>query len=323
MKIYNKKLFFRLGEVIMKNKYDLIIIGSGPAGLTAGIYAKRAEMKALIIEKNGMSGGQIINTYEVDNYPGIPGISGFELATKFRNHCEKLGADFVEGDVSSLELEGSMKKITLNNGDVYWAKAVIIATGTVYRKLEVTGEKEFTGVGVSYCATCDGAFFRNKEVVVVGGGDVAVEDAIFLARLCKKVYIIHRRDEFRAAKSLSNRLLALENVEVLWNTGVEEIIGEEYVTSIRIKNLKTQETKNIDVSGVFIAVGSIPSSDAYKKLLDTDRDGYIIADETCETNMEGIFAAGDIRAKALKQIITAAADGANAITAVERYLITN
>lgn len=306
----------------MENIYDLIIVGSGPAGLTAGIYAGRAELNALIIEKNGMSGGQIINTYEVDNYPGIPGVSGFELANKFREHCENLGANFVEGDVASLEVEGDIKKITLEDGQIFLGKTVIIATGTVYRKLAVPGEKEFSGMGVSYCATCDGAFFRNKVTAVVGGGDVAVEDAIFLARLCKKVYVIHRRDEFRAAKSLTTKLLEMENVEVLWNAVVEEIEGTEAVNGIRIKNIETEKVENIEVSGVFIAVGSIPSSDVYRELVTMDDYGYIVADETCETNIPGIFAAGDIRAKALKQIITAAADGANAITAVEKYLNT-
>jgi thioredoxin reductase (NADPH) len=306
----------------MNNIYDLIIIGSGPAGLTAGIYAERAEISALIIEKNGMSGGQIINTYEVDNYPGIPGISGFDLASKFKEHCKTLGATFVDGDVESIKIEGDVKKITLDNGAEYKTKSIIIATGTIYRNLNVSGEKELAGKGVSYCATCDGAFFRNKTVAVVGGGDVAVEDAIFMARLCEKVYVIHRRDEFRAAKSISNKLLALDNVEILWDSAVEKIEGKDVVESIVVKNLKSNQRQEINVAGIFIAVGSIPSSNVYKEIVDTDQSGYIIADESCETNIEGIFAAGDIRTKALKQIITAASDGANAITAVERYLNT-
>jgi thioredoxin-disulfide reductase len=304
----------------MDKVYDLIIVGSGPAGLTAGIYASRAELDALIVEKNGMSGGQIINTYEVDNYPGIPGISGFELADKFRKHCDRLGATFTEGDVASLTLEDDVKKIKLDNGEEYRSKAVIIATGAVYRKLQVPGEEEFTGMGVSYCATCDGAFFRNKEVAVIGGGDVALEDAAFLARVCKKVYIIHRRDEFRGAKSLITRLMSMDNVEVIWDSVVEKIEGTNQVEAIQIKSLKTEEKRTIELSGVFVAIGMTPSSQVYQSLIQTNEGGYIIADESCETNVAGIFAAGDIRTKPLKQVITAAADGANAITAVEKYL---
>ncbi len=306
----------------MNTVHDLIIIGSGPAGLTASIYASRAELDTLVIEKNMMSGGQIVNTYEVDNYPGIPGISGFDLALKFREHCDKLGGTFIEGDVAAFEIEGQIKKITLDNGQQYKAKAIVIATGAVTRKLGVAGEEELSGMGVSYCATCDGAFFKNRTTVVVGGGDVAIEDAIYLARLCKKVYVIHRRNEFRAAKTLVSQLMKLDNVEIIWDSIVEEILGEEFVESIRIKNVKTQENSQINVDGVFVAVGNSPSSEVYKKLVEVDESGYIIADETCATNVPGVYAAGDIRRKALKQIITAAADGANAITAVESYLST-
>lgn len=304
----------------MERVYDLIIVGSGPAGLTAGIYASRAELDTLIIEKNGMSGGQIINTYEVDNYPGIPGISGFDLASKFREHCDQLGAIFAEGEVAAFEVKDGLKVLTLENGDVYYTKTLIIATGAVPRKLNVLGEKELSGMGVSYCATCDGAFFKKRKSAVVGGGDVAVEDAIFLSRLCEKVYIIHRRDEFRAAKSLVTKLKATPNIEIIWDSVVEKIIGNEVVESIEIKNVKENKNTLVEVDGVFIAVGYMPSSEVYKKFIDTDEGGYIIADESCETNVKGVFAAGDIRTKALKQIITAAADGANAITAVEKYL---
>ena len=182
--------------------YDLIIVGAGPAGLAAAIYARRAELNAVVLERAPMSGGQIINTYDVDNYPGLPDISGFDLAMKFREHCDKLGVKFLEGEVAKAELSGTEKKLELTDGTKLSAKAVIIATGAANRLLGVPGEKEFSGVGVSYCATCDGAFFRNKTAAVIGGGDVAIEDAIFLARLCKKVYLIHRREEFRAAKML-------------------------------------------------------------------------------------------------------------------------
>lgn len=306
----------------MSKVYDLIIIGSGPAGLTASIYASRAELDAIVIEKNMMSGGQIINTYEVDNYPGIPGISGFDLAVKFREHCDKLGAYFVEGDVVQFRVEDGVKIVTLNNGDEYSAKAVIIATGAVTRKLGVKGEEELSGMGVSYCATCDGAFFKNRTTVVVGGGDVAVEDAIYLARLCKKVYVIHRRNEFRAAKTLVSQLMKLDNVEIIWDSVVEEIQGDKMVEGVQIKNVKTQENSHISVDGVFIAVGYTPESKVYQGVVEVDQAGYIVADETGATNVPGICVAGDIRTKALKQIITAASDGANAITTVEKYLAT-
>ncbi|MDF2541227.1 MAG: trxB [Herbinix sp.] len=300
--------------------YDVIIIGSGPAGLAAAIYAKRAELSVIVIEKAGISGGQIINTYEVDNYPGIPGISGFDLSTKFREHCDRLETEFITGEVTDFVLEDQLKVITLEDGTKYSAKSVIIATGGVPRHLNVEGENKFSGLGVSYCATCDGAFFKNKSVAVVGGGDVAVEDAIFLARICKQVYVIHRRDEFRASKSISSRLLAMENVTVLWDSVVEMIAGEETVTGIHVSNLKTQENNIYPVSGVFIAVGYIPNSEIYKKVVAVDEAGYIIAGENCETNIPGVYAAGDVRTKDLRQIITAASDGANAITAVEKYL---
>lgn len=304
----------------MNHIHDLIIIGSGPAGLTAAIYASRAELDTIIIEKHMMSGGQIINTYEVDNYPGIPEINGFDLALKFREHCDKLGAKFVEGDVVDLTVEDQIKKVTLSSGDEYLAKTVIISTGAVARKLGIKGEDEMSGMGVSYCATCDGAFFKNRTTVVVGGGDVAVEDAIYLARLCKKVYIVHRRDEFRAVKTLVTQLNKHDNIEIIWDSVVEEILGEEFVESVKIKNVKTQENSIIATDGVFIAIGYNPASEVYKKVVEVDPSGYIVADESCETSVPGIFVAGDIRTKALKQIITAASDGANAVTSVERYL---
>ncbi len=300
--------------------YDVIIIGSGPAGLSAAIYAKRAELSVLVIEKAGLSGGQVINTYEVDNYPGIPGIGGFELSIKFREHADKLGATFVDGEVSDFSLKENLKIVTLDNGTSYEAKSVIIATGGTPRHLEVPGEAELAGMGVSYCATCDGAFFKNKKVAVIGGGDVAIEDAIFLARICEQVYVVHRRDQFRASRHLSTRLLELPNVTVLWDSVVGKINGEDKVESVEIKNIKTEEQTSYDVAGVFIAVGYLPNSEVYKKVVAVDEAGYIVAGENCETNVPGIYAAGDIRTKDLRQIITAAADGANAITAVEKYL---
>lgn len=301
--------------------YDLIIIGSGPAGLTASIYAQRAMLNTLVIEKNVMSGGQILNTYEVDNYPGFKGINGFDLGMKFREHADELEAEFIEAEVINITNEGDIKKVATNK-ETYEAKSIIIATGARYRKLGAPGEEKLSGMGVSYCATCDGAFFRNKTTCVVGGGDVAVEDAIFLARICTKVYVIHRRDEFRAAKSLQERLFSLDNVEIIWDSTVKEIKGDNKVSSIIISNTKSNEEKEIETDGVFIAVGIIPNSETFEGVVGMNEQKYIIADETGVTDTDGIFAAGDIRTKMLRQIITAASDGANAVTSVQNYLIS-
>ena len=222
--------------------YDLIVVGSGPAGLTAAIYATRAKLNFIIIEQNFMSGGQVVNTYEVDNYPATPGINGMDLSMQMREHAEKLGAEFVTAEVTALELSGDVKKVVTDD-ETYETKTVILAMGANHRKLGVPGELELAGTGVSYCATCDGAFFRNREVAVVGGGDVAVEDAIFLARLCSKVYVIHRRDELRAAKVLQDRLLALENVEMLWSRTLTSISGENgQVSSILTASTKGDQS---------------------------------------------------------------------------------
>ncbi len=300
----------------MEKIYDLLIVGSGPAGLAAAIYAQRARLDTLVIEKEYISGGQVVNTYEVDNYPGIPGINGYELGVKFREHADQLGARFVTAEVKDIIIEETTKKVVTSEGD-YRAKAVILAMGATHRELQVPGEKELAGMGVSYCATCDGAFFRGRTVAVVGGGDVAVEDAIFLARGCEKVYLIHRRDELRAAKSLQEKLFACDNVEVIWDTVVREICGEDHVESVKLYNVKTEETKCMDMDGVFVAVGIVPNSQIARGLVDMDEGGYILAGEDGATSQPGIFAAGDIRKKALRQIVTAVADGANAVTAVQ------
>lgn len=302
----------------MEKIYDVVIIGSGPAGLTAAIYAKRAELETIVIEKEIASGGQVLNTYEVDNYPGLPGINGYDLGMKFREHADKLLAEFITDDVVSVEKKDGLFTVACEEGN-YISKTVIIATGASHRKLGTPGEEELTGMGVSYCATCDGAFFRNKVTAVVGGGDVAVEDAIFLSRMCKKVYLIHRRGELRGAKSLQTQLFSLDNVEVLWDTVLEKIQGEEQVESIAIRNVKTEETKELAVDGVFIAVGINPQSSVFEGLVEMDH-GYIKAGESCETDVPGIFAAGDVRTKQLRQVSTAIGDGANVITSVERYL---
>lgn len=300
--------------------HDLIIIGSGPAGLSAAIYAERAKLDTVVLEKAMMSGGQVLNTYEVDNYPGMPGINGFDLGMKYREHADKLGAKFVEAEVLSVDAAGEIKKV-ITEAETYEAKTILITTGARYRKLEVPGEIELSGRGVSYCATCDGAFFRGKKVAVVGGGDVAVEDAIFLARLCEKVYLIHRRDELRAAKTLQEKLLSLDNVELVWNTVVNRINGENEVVSIEVADKTDKSARELDVSGVFIAVGIIPNTKEFVGLADMDEGGYIIAGEEGITSTPGIFVAGDVRTKQLRQIVTAISDGANAITSIEHYLI--
>ena len=303
--------------------YDVIIVGSGPAGLAAAIYAQRAKLSTLVLEKEYMSGGQVVNTYEVDNYPGLPGINGFEMGMKFREHAEKLGAQFVTTEVTNIELEeeGNIKVI-YTDSEEYRARTVVLAMGARHRQLRVPGEQELTGMGVSYCATCDGAFFKGRTVAVVGGGDVAVEDALFLARVCAKVYLIHRRDELRAAAVLQEALKKCENVEFIWNSEVQEIAGEDHVDCLKLINNKEKTERILDVDGVFIAVGTIPNTGNVTNLLHLDKNNYIVASEDGKTEIPGIFAAGDLRTKQLRQIVTAVSDGANAITSVQEYLNT-
>ncbi|MCM1135766.1 MAG: FAD-dependent oxidoreductase [Clostridium sp.] len=343
--------------------YDIVIIGSGPAGLSASIYAKRAGLKAVTLESSPMSGGQVLNTYEVDNYPGLPGINGFDLGMKFREHADKLQCEFKNAAVLKIrkiadeKLQKEQLRIKLEeqpqieqeeqavrsgkepetadtlieeaqtgfvvetDGRTIQTKTVLAATGATHAKLNVPGENEFTGKGVSYCATCDGAFFRGKATAVIGGGDVAVEDAIFLARGCEKVYLIHRRDKLRAAAILQKEVMGLPNVEILWDTVAERIEGENQVQSLALKNVKTGKASSLQVDGVFIAVGIIPSSGIIRELADCDEKGYVIAGEDCITSTPGLFAAGDVRTKKLRQVVTAAADGASAITSVLEYLV--
>lgn len=304
----------------MDKTYDLIIIGSGPAGLAAAIYAQRAKLNTIVIEENFVSGGQVVTTYEVDNYPGLPGISGMDLGTTLREHAEKMGAVFVRDKVLELELEGAEKTVT-GKKETYRARTVILATGAKHRMLGIPGEQKLSGMGVSYCATCDGAFFRGKTVAVAGGGDVAVEDAIFLARACEKVYLIHRRDELRAARILQERLMALDNVEILWDTVVDEICGENKVEALKLTQKKTGEKKELAVDGIFIAVGITPNSELVQGKLDMDEQGYIRAGEDGVTSVAGVYAAGDVRTKQLRQILTAASDGANCVTSVQNLLL--
>ena len=325
--------------------YDVIIIGSGPAGLSASVYAKRAGLKALTLEKNPVSGGQVLNTYEVDNYLGLPGINGFDMGVKFREHADGLGCEFQTAEVLSVckehREEKQLKAASVNetavdaafepvraqgfmietDEGVFRAKAVVAAMGAVHAKLGIPGEEEMAGRGVSYCATCDGAFFRGKVTAVIGGGDVAVEDAIFLARGCEKVYLIHRRDELRAAKILQEEVMSLPNVEIIWDTVAEKIEGNGQVEGISLKNVKTGDKMELPVDGVFVAVGILPDSEILKEIVNGDPKGYVLAGEDGVTDVPGIFAAGDIRSKKLRQIVTAVADGASAIQSVQEYLL--
>ena len=298
--------------------YDLIIIGSGPAGLSAAVYGKRAGLELLVLEKAPMSGGQILNTYEVDNYLGLPGINGFDMGMQFRAHADKLDVDFREAEVTEICDRGESKLVRTDIGE-FETKTVILATGAVHAHLNVSGEEELSGMGVSYCATCDGAFFRGRTVAVVGGGDVALEDAIYLARTCEKVYLIHRRDELRGAMVLQEELKRLENVEILYHTTVEEISGTEAVQSLRIRDAESGAESELPVQGVFIAVGIHPNTELVQGLLPLDEGGYIPAGEDCATAVPGLYAAGDVRKKPLRQIITAVADGANAAVAAGMF----
>ena len=299
--------------------YDLIIIGSGPAGLSAAIYGKRAGLNLLVVEKAPMSGGQVLNTYEVDNYPGMPGINGFDLGMQFRAHADKLAVEFREGCVTSIENQGDKKLVTVE-GELLESKTVILASGAEHAHLNVPGEEKLSGRGVYYCATCDGAFFRGRTVAVAGGGDVALEDAIYLAGICEKVYLIHRRDELRGAQVLQQELKALPNVEFLYSHIVTEIQGENEVENLRIKNLKTEEEFDLVVEGIFVAVGIRPDSTLIKDMVDCDEGGYVLAGEDCSTNVPGLYVAGDIRKKPIRQIVTAAADGANAAVSAGNYV---
>lgn len=299
--------------------YDMLIIGSGPAGMGAAIYGVRAGLSLAVLDRSPISGGQVLTTYEVDNYLGLPQISGGEISQKFREHADSLGVNFVTANVTSIEDKKDCKIVHTEEGD-YEAKTLLLATGATHAMLGVKGEMQLTGMGVSYCATCDGAFFRKRTVAVVGGGDVAVEDAIFLAGLCSKVYLIHRRDSLRAADSLQKKLMSMENVEILWNCEVKEIQGEDMVEKILVYHNQDDSQSVLEVNGVFIAVGIHPNTELYQGLVEMDERGYVLADESCKTSADGIYAAGDIRKKALRQIITAVADGANAVTSAQNYL---
>ena len=313
--IYSRKV-----EKNMSDIYDLAILGGGPAGITAAIYASRARLNTIWIDKNFAPGGQITATYEVDNYPGMPGISGMDLGEAFGEHARKLGLEPKREKILSLEnISGEIKTIRTKKNE-HQAKTVILAFGAEHRKLDIPGEDDLGGLGVSYCATCDGAFYKDRTAVVVGGGNVAAEDAVFLSGLCKKVYLIHRRDQLRADKAIQERVFACENIEMIWDSVPLEILGQDEVKGIRIRNVKTEEERTLDTDGVFIAVGIVPNTAIVKDMLELDEGGYIRANEEGITSVPGIFAAGDIRTKALRQVVTAVSDGANAVASAQKYL---
>ena len=300
--------------------YDVIIIGSGPAGLSAAVYGRRAGLNLLVMEEKPMCGGQVLDTYEVDNYLGLPGINGFDMGMKFKEHADGMGVEYRTASVTAVADRGPVKSVTTADGTNYEAGALILAAGARHAQLGAEGETQFRGRGVSYCATCDGAFFKGRDVAVVGGGDVAVEDAIYLARMCRQVYLIHRRDSLRAAGSLQEKLRRCDNVEVLWNRTVSAICGSDLVESVKLRHVNEQTEEILTVEGVFIAVGMQPNTAPFRDCVPCDEKGYIIAGEDCVTKVPGILAAGDIRTKQVRQIITAVADGACAIASAERYL---
>ena len=298
-------------------EYDIIIIGAGPAGLTSAIYARRANKNVLVLEAKSY-GGQIINTLDIENYPVEEHISGFEFATKLYNQAKNLGAEIVFEKVVDINDLGNEKEVVTTK-NTYKAKAIIIATGSENRKLGLPNEDEFVGKGISYCATCDGAFYKKKTVAVVGGGNTALEDALYLSDIVEKVYLIHRRDEFRGEESTINHLKEKDNVEFIYNSNVTKLNANDRLESIEVTN-KDGSTKTIEVSGLFVAVGRIPENQNFAKLVELDETGYVKAGEDCHTNVPGIFVAGDNRVKEIRQLVTATSDGAVAATAAVKYI---
>ncbi len=303
-------------------KYDIAIIGAGPAGLSAAIYAARGGLKTIVFEK-ALIGGQIVVTADVENYPGFEdSLSGFELMEKMRLQALKFDAKIVEESVKGIAFEGLCKMIETEDHQ-YRVKAIIIATGAHPRKLNIPGEEKFTGRGVSYCATCDGALYRNKIVAVSGGGDSAVEEAIFLTKFAQKVYIIHRRDSLRAVHAIQQRAFANPKIEFIWDTVIQEVNGENQVKSLKLFNRKTNENTSLDVDGLFIYIGIIPNNELFESRIPLDNQGFVITNDDMETNIEGVYAAGDIREKLLRQVVTATSDGAIAAFAAEKWIQEN
>lgn len=303
----------------MEKIYDMIIIGGGPAGYTSALYASRAGLDTLVIEKLS-PGGQLALTGEVDNYPGFEeGIDGFTLGMKMQQSAERFGAKTEYAEVLDVDFSGIIKKINTTNG-VFNAYTIVVATGANPRELGLENEPLFLGKGVHYCAHCDGRFYKDKTVVVVGGGNSAASDAIYLSRLAKKVYLVHRRDTLRATKIYQNTLLENDSVEILWDSQIVKILGENRVNSVDVKNLKDNTVKTLQCDGVFVSIGRKPVTDFLNNTLDLDSFGYIIADESTRTNYEGVYAVGDVRTKTLRQIVTAVSDGAVAVHFAEEYL---
>ena len=296
--------------------YDIVIIGAGVAGLTAGIYAKRANKNVLILEKKSY-GGQIINASNIENYPGEEHISGFDLATKLYNQNKSLGVDIFYEEAKNIKKENK-EFIIETNKNTYRSKALIIATGTNNRKMNLTNEDNLIGKGISYCATCDGNFYKNKEVAVVGGGNTALEDALYLSNICKKVYLIHRRDKFRADSKTVEELSKKDNIEVILNSNVTNLIGNDHLEMIEVTS--NDKKNNLEVAGLFIAIGQIPESELLNGKIEIDESNYIISNENCHTNIEGAFVAGDVRQKNLRQLVTATSDGAIAATEAINYI---
>jgi thioredoxin reductase (NADPH) len=300
--------------------YDVLIIGGGPAGLTAGLYTSRADLKTVLVESM-MIGGQVITTTKIENYPGFPGgVDGPELMQRFQEHCQEFGLEIVQGEVQALRDLGATKEVTVD-GKLIQARAVIVTTGAEPRKLGIPGEKELVGRGVSYCATCDGAFFRNVPIAVVGGGDTAAEEALFLSRFASKVYLVHRRDALRATRILQERIFANDKIEVVWDSVPEQVLSNNRgVSGLEILNKVTGAKSVLELEGVFFAIGVIPKAHFLADVLELNEEGYIMTDAECRTSMPGVFAAGDVRNKMLKQIATAVGDGAVAAIAAEKYL---
>lgn len=306
----------------MGHVYDMIIIGGGPAGYTAALYASRAGLDVVLIEKIG-PGGQMALTGDIDNYPGFDeGIDGFTLGMKMQQGAERFGAKTEYAEVTSVDLTEKVKKVQTTNGD-YLAKTVVISTGANPKELGIPGEQELVGRGVHYCAHCDGRFYKDKTVVVVGGGDSAVSDAMYLSKLAKKVYVVHRRDTLRATKIYHEPLMNADNVELVWNSVVTDFILNERVTGAKVRNVKTDVETTLSCDGVFISIGRKPATDFLSSSVLLDTNGYIIADESTKTNMSGVYAVGDVRTKMLRQVVTAVSDGAVAVHCAEEYLAKN